>query len=47
MYTRNVRIELKADSVPEFAASAEEIFHLLRQQKGFQDEISLNRPGTE
>jgi hypothetical protein len=42
MYTRNVRIELKADSVPEFTRLLEkEIIPLLRHQKGFQDEISF------
>ena len=45
MYTRNVRIELKADSVPEFTRLLEkEIIPLLRQQKGFQDEMSFVAP---
>jgi hypothetical protein len=45
MYTRNVRIRLKADSVPEFRRLLEkEIIPLLRRQKGFQDEISFVAP---
>jgi heme-degrading monooxygenase HmoA len=45
MYTRNVRIKLKANSVPEFTRIFEkEIIPLLRKQKGFQDEISLVAP---
>jgi hypothetical protein len=45
MYTRNVRIKLKADSVPEFTRLLEkEIIPLLRQQKGFQDEICFVAP---
>lgn len=42
MYTRNVRIKLKSNCVPEFTRLLEtEILPLLRKQKGFQDEISL------
>ena len=45
MYTRNVRIKLKANSVPEFTRLLEEeIIPLLRNQKGFQDEITLVSP---
>jgi heme-degrading monooxygenase HmoA len=45
MYTRNIRINLKAGSVPEFTRLLEnEIIPLLRQQKGFQDEISFVAP---
>ena len=45
MYSRNVRIKLKADSVPEFTRLLEEeIIPLLRKQKGFQDEISFLAP---
>lgn len=42
MYTRNVRIKLKANSAPEFTRLFEsEIIPLLRKQKGFQDEITF------
>ena len=45
MYTRNVRIRLKANRVPEFTRLLEkEIIPLLRTQKGFQDEISFVAP---
>ncbi len=45
MYTRNIRINLKAGSVPEFTRLLEnKIIPLLRQQKGFQDEISFVAP---
>ena len=45
MYSRNVRIKLKADSVPEFTRLLEEeIIPLLRKQKGFQYEISFLAP---
>jgi heme-degrading monooxygenase HmoA len=45
MYTRNVSIKLKANSVPEFTRTLEkEIIPLLRKQKGFQDEISFVAP---
>jgi heme-degrading monooxygenase HmoA len=42
MYTRNVRIKLRANSAPEFRRLLEQkIVPLLRTQKGFQDEIIL------
>jgi hypothetical protein len=42
MYTRNVRIKLRANSGPEFRRLVEQrIVPLLRTQKGFQDEIIL------
>jgi heme-degrading monooxygenase HmoA len=42
MYTRNVRIKLRANSVPEFRRILEQkIVPLLRTQRGFQDEITL------
>jgi quinol monooxygenase YgiN len=42
MYTRNVRIKLRADSVQEFRRLLEQqIIPLLRRQKGFQDEITF------
>jgi hypothetical protein len=45
MYTRNVRIRLKANSVPEFTRLLEEeIISLLYKQRGFQHEISLVAP---
>jgi hypothetical protein len=45
MYIRNIRLKLKANSVPEFTRLLEkEIIPLLRKQKGFQDEISFVAP---
>ena len=45
MYTRNVRMKLKADSVKEFTRILEsEVIPLLRKQKGFTDEITLVAP---
>jgi hypothetical protein len=45
MYARNVRVQLRANSAPEFSRLLEqEINPLLRAQKGFQDEISLVAP---
>jgi quinol monooxygenase YgiN len=42
MYTRNVRIKLRADSVQEFRRLVEQkIIPLLQTQKGFQDEITF------
>jgi len=42
MYTRNVSLKLKANSVQEFTRSLEnEIIPVLRKQKGFKDEITL------
>jgi len=42
MYTRNVRIKLRANSVPEFRRLLEaKIVPLLRTQKGFKHEITL------
>jgi heme-degrading monooxygenase HmoA len=42
MYTRNVRIKLRANSGPEFRRLLEEkIVPLLRTQKGFKHEITL------
>jgi hypothetical protein len=42
MYTRNIRIKLKADSVQEFRRLVEQkIIPLLQTQKGFQDEITF------
>ena len=45
MYTRNLRIKLRANSVREFTRLLEkEIIPLLRKQKGFQDEITFVAP---
>ena len=45
MYTRNVSIKLKANSAPEFARTVEkEVIPLLREQTGFQHEISFIAP---
>ena len=45
MYTRNVRMKLKADSVKEFTRILEsEVIPVLRKQKGFTDEITLVAP---
>jgi heme-degrading monooxygenase HmoA len=42
MYTRNVSMKLKANSVQEFTRTLEnEIIPVLRKQKGFKDEITL------
>ena len=45
MYTRNVSMKLKADSVKEFTRMLEsEVIPVLRKQKGFKDEITLVAP---
>jgi len=45
MYTRNVIMKLKANSVPEFNRLIEnEILPLLRKQTGFRDEITFVAP---
>ena|ERR1051325_6738353 len=45
MYTRNVMMKLKANSVPEFNRLIEnEILPLLRKQTGFRDEITFVAP---
>ena len=42
MYTRNVSMKLKTNSVQEFTRTLEnEIIPVLRKQKGFKDEIAL------
>jgi hypothetical protein len=42
MYTRKLRIKLRADTVQEFRHLLEQkVIPLLRAQKGFQDEIIL------
>lgn len=46
MFARSVSIRLKPNSTTEFSNLMEkEILPLLRQQKGFRDEISLIVPG--
>jgi heme-degrading monooxygenase HmoA len=45
MYTRNVSMKLKANSVKEFTRMLEnEVIPVLRKQKGFKDEITLVAP---
>ena len=45
MYTRNVSIKLKANSAKEFTHTLEnDVIPVLRQQKGFKDEITLLAP---
>jgi hypothetical protein len=45
MYTRNVRIKLRANDVPEFRRLWEEkVIPLLRRQNGFQDGITFVAP---
>jgi len=45
MFARSVSIRLKPNSVAEFTQIVErDILPLLRQQKGFQDEITLVMP---
>jgi len=46
MFSRNVSIQLKPNSVAEFTRTLDqEIIPLLRKQKGFQDEITFVVPG--
>ena len=49
MFTRNVTMRLKPNSVPEFTRTFEnEVLPLLRKQTGFQDELTLvAQGGTE
>ena len=45
MYTRNVSMKMKANTVPEFTSTLEnEVIPMLRKQKGFRDEITLVAP---
>ena len=45
MYTRNVSMKLKANSMKEFTQTLEnEVIPVLRKQKGFKDEITLVAP---
>ena len=46
MFARRVSMQLKPNSVAEFTQRIEkDILPLLRQQKGFQDEINFVAPG--
>src|SRR5438876_3607675 len=46
MFSRNVSIQLKPNSVAEFTRTLDkEIIPLLRKQKGFRDEITFVGPG--
>ncbi len=46
MFSRNVSMHLKPNSVAEFTRTLDqEIIPLLRKQKGFQDEIAFVAPG--
>jgi len=46
MFSRNVSMRLKPNSVAEFTKTLEnEVIPLLRKQKGFQDEITFVVPG--
>ncbi len=46
MFSRNVSMHLKPNSVAEFTRTLDqEIIPLLRKQKGFQDEITFVVPG--
>lgn len=49
MFARKVSVHLKANSVPQFIDRLEnEILPVLRQQKGFQDEVAFVTPsGSE
>src|SRR5437867_5381312 len=46
MFARNVAIRLKPNCAAEFTRTLEnDVLPLLRQQKGFQDELTLVAPG--
>ena len=48
MIARNVTMHLKPNSTAEFSRMIEkDVIPLLRKQKGFQDEISFVRPGSQ
>jgi heme-degrading monooxygenase HmoA len=49
MYARNVTLNLKANSAPEFTRMLEtDVLPVLRKQSGFKDEITFLAPeGTE
>lgn len=49
MYARNVTLQLKANSAPEFTRKLEnDVLPLMRKQNGFKDEITFVAPnGTD
>jgi hypothetical protein len=47
MFARHVSFQLKANMLADYTRTFEnEIFPLLRKQKGFRDEITLSNPGS-
>lgn len=47
MFARNVSMHLKANTLDEFTRTFEkEVVPVLRQQKGFKDEITFSVPGS-
>ena len=47
MFARNVSIHLKSNMLSDYTQTFEKnVLPLLRQQKGFRDEITLSNPGS-
>ena len=47
MFARNVTIHLKSNMLSDYTRTFEKnVLPLLRQQKGFRDEITLSNPGS-
>ena len=47
MFARNVSIHLKSNMLSDYTRTFEKnVLPLLRQQKGFRDEITLSNPGS-
>src|SRR5678816_1162140 len=47
MFARNVSIHLKSNMLSDYTRAFEKnVLPLLRQQKGFRDEITLSNPGS-
>jgi heme-degrading monooxygenase HmoA len=47
MFARNVSMNLKPNTLPEFTRTFEkDVVPVLRQQKGFKDEITFSTPGS-
>lgn len=47
MFARNVSMNLKPNVLPEFTRTFEkDVVSVLRQQKGFRDEITFSTPGS-
>ena len=47
MFARNVSIHLKSNMLSDYTQTLEKnVLPLLRQQKGFRDEITLSNPGS-